>query len=156
MVFKNIFKILREWINWWLKPFPHRFNLPNHSSLRKHPFLLALRHWGRFARRNVCDSATETPYWWRNQCLHNESGSHGVPNINLSNFACLLVDFGEVLCSSAKRPQRRRASRSGCFRRLKSFQPKQGNQQAFFFLDSYQNLKQKFILQINKLNPHWI
>ena len=23
------------------------------SSLRKHPFLLALRHWGRFARRNV-------------------------------------------------------------------------------------------------------
>ena len=36
-----------------------------------------------------------------NQCLHNESGSHGVPNINLSNFACLLVDFDEVLCSSA-------------------------------------------------------
>ena len=36
-----------------------------------------------------------------NQCLHNESGSHGVPNINLSNFALLLVDFGEVLCSSA-------------------------------------------------------
>ena len=28
-------------------------------SLRKHPFLLALRRWGRFARRNVCDSATE-------------------------------------------------------------------------------------------------
>ena len=26
-----------------------------------------------------------------NQCLHNESGSHGVPNINLSNFACLLA-----------------------------------------------------------------
>ena len=24
-----------------------------------------------------------------NQCLHNKSGSHGVPNINLSNFACL-------------------------------------------------------------------
>ena len=36
-----------------------------------------------------------------NQCLHNESSSHGLPNINLSNFACLLVDFGEVLCSSA-------------------------------------------------------
>ena len=36
-----------------------------------------------------------------NQCLHNESGSHEVPNINLSNFACLLVDFGDVLCSSA-------------------------------------------------------
>ena len=33
-----------------------------------------------------------------NQCLHNKFGSHGVPNINLSNFACLLVDFGKVLC----------------------------------------------------------
>ena len=32
-------------------------------SLRKHPFLLALRRWGRFARRNVCDS-----YWWRKIC----------------------------------------------------------------------------------------
>ena len=31
-------------------------------SLRKHPFLLALRRWGRFARRNVCDSAAEIPY----------------------------------------------------------------------------------------------
>ena len=31
-------------------------------SLRKHPFLLALRPWGHFARRNVCDSATEIPY----------------------------------------------------------------------------------------------
>ena len=30
-------------------------------SLRKHPFLLALRRWG-LARRNVCDSATEIPY----------------------------------------------------------------------------------------------
>ena len=36
-----------------------------------------------------------------NQCLHNKSGSHGVQNINLSNFTCLLVDFGKVLCSSA-------------------------------------------------------
>ena len=34
-------------------------------SLRKQPFLLAPRCWGRFARRNVCDSATEIPYWWR-------------------------------------------------------------------------------------------
>ena len=36
-------------------------NLTN-GSLRKHPFLLALRRWERFARRNVCDSATEIPY----------------------------------------------------------------------------------------------
>ena len=34
-------------------------------SLRKHPFLLPLRRWGRFTRRNVCDSAAEIPYWWR-------------------------------------------------------------------------------------------
>ena len=32
------------------------------GSLRKHPFLLALRCRGRFARRNVSDSATEIPY----------------------------------------------------------------------------------------------
>ena len=38
----------------------------NMGSLRKHPFLLALRRWGRFARRNVCDSVTEIPYCWRN------------------------------------------------------------------------------------------
>ena len=31
------------------------------------------------------------------QCLHNKSGSHEVPNINLSSFTCLLVDFGKVL-----------------------------------------------------------
>ena len=31
------------------------------SSLRKHPFLVALRRWGRFTRRNVCDSAAEIP-----------------------------------------------------------------------------------------------
>ena len=29
-----------------------------------------------------------------NQCLHNKSGSHGVPNANLFNFTFLLVDFG--------------------------------------------------------------
>ena len=40
-----------------------------------------------------------------NQCLHNKSGSHGVPNINVSNFMCLLVDFGKVLCSSANELQ---------------------------------------------------
>ena len=36
-----------------------------------------------------------------NQCLHNKSVSHGVPNINLSNFTCHLVDFGKVFCLSA-------------------------------------------------------
>ena len=38
------------------------------ASLRKHPFLLALRRRGRFAQRNVWDSATEIPYWWRKIC----------------------------------------------------------------------------------------
>ena len=39
------------------------------------------------------------------QCLHYKSSSHGVPNINLSNFMCLLVDFGEVLCPYANKLQ---------------------------------------------------
>ena len=40
-----------------------------------------------------------------NPCLHNKSGSHGVPNANLIKFTFLLVDFGEVLCSSANELQ---------------------------------------------------
>ena len=47
------------------------------------------------------------------QCLHNTSGSHGVPNINLSNFACLLVNFGKVLCSSANKLQQNSNASSG-------------------------------------------
>ena len=35
-----------------------------------------------------------------NQCLHNKSGSQGIPNANLFNFTFLLVDFGKALCSS--------------------------------------------------------
>ena len=34
------------------------------------------------------------------QCLHNKSGSHGVPSVNLFNFVFLLVDYGKVLCYS--------------------------------------------------------
>ena len=40
-----------------------------------------------------------------NQCLHNKSGSHGVPNANLFNFTFFLVEFGKVLCSSANELQ---------------------------------------------------
>ena len=40
-----------------------------------------------------------------NQCLHNKSSSHGVLNINLSNFTRLLIYFGKVLCSSANELQ---------------------------------------------------
>ena len=39
------------------------------------------------------------------QCLHKKSSIHRVPNTNLSNFTCLLVDFGKVLCSSANELQ---------------------------------------------------
>ena len=36
-----------------------------------------------------------------NQCSIDKSGSHGVPKANLFNFTFLVVDFGEVLYSSA-------------------------------------------------------
>ena len=41
-----------------------------------------------------------------NSCLHNKSGSHEGPNINLSSVKCFLVDFGKVLCSSAHDQQK--------------------------------------------------
>ena len=60
-----------------------------------------------FVAEDVSRGGTSATQWQKfhtddaNQCLHNKSGSHGVSNINLSNFACLLVDFGKVLCWSA-------------------------------------------------------
>ena len=47
-----------------------------------------------------------------NQFLQNNSGSHGFPNINLSNFTCLLVDFGKVLCLSANELQQNSSASS--------------------------------------------
>ena len=41
-----------------------------------------------------------------NQCIHDKSSIHGVPNANLFNFSFLLVDFGKVLCSSANELQK--------------------------------------------------
>ena len=41
------------------------FDAPLSVSLRIQQFLLAPRSQGRFARRKVCDLATEIPYWWR-------------------------------------------------------------------------------------------
>ena len=58
-----------------------------------------------------CAGGTSATQWQKfhtddaNQCLHNKSSSHGVPNINLSSFMCLLVGFGKVLCSSANELQ---------------------------------------------------
>ena len=61
---------------------------------------------GTFVWRDVCDSVVKIPYTDdANQCLHNKFGSQGVPNIKLSNFTCLLVDFGKFLCSSANELQ---------------------------------------------------
>ena len=64
-----------------------------------------------FATGDVSRGGASATQWQKfhtddaNQCLHNKSGSHGVPNINLSNFACLLVNFGKVLCWSAHKLQ---------------------------------------------------
>ena len=69
-------------------------------SLRKHPFLLALRRWGRSAPQRQKFHTDDAI-----QCLHNKSSSHGVSNTNLSNFTCLLVDFGKLLYSSANERQ---------------------------------------------------
>ena len=61
--------------------------------------------------RDVSRGGTSASQWQKfytddvNQCLHNKSGSHGVPNANLFNFTFLLVDFGKVLCSSANELQ---------------------------------------------------
>ena len=52
-----------------------------------------------------------------NQCLHNKSGSHGVPKANLFNFTdftFLLVDFGNALCSSANELQQN-SNATNCF-----------------------------------------
>ena len=40
-----------------------------------------------------------------NQCLHNKSGSHEVPNVNLFDFMFLLIDYGKVFFSSANELQ---------------------------------------------------
>ena len=48
-----------------------------------------------------------------NQCLHNKSASHGVPNANLFNFTFLLVDFRKVLCLSANELQQDSNASSG-------------------------------------------
>ena len=54
---------------------------------------------------DVFQGGTSATQWQKfhsddiNQCLHNKSGSHGLPNANL------LVNFGKVLCLSANELQ---------------------------------------------------
>ena len=70
-----------------------------------------IRFSSLFAARDVSREGTSATQRQKfhtddaNQCLHNKSGSHGVPDINLSNFTCLLVDFGKVFCLSANELQ---------------------------------------------------
>ena len=64
-----------------------------------------------FVAWDVSCGGTSATQWQKfhtddaNQCLHNKSGSHGVPNTNLYNFTCPLVNFGKFLCSSANEIQ---------------------------------------------------
>ena len=63
-------------------------------SLRTQLFLFAPRRWlGCFARRNVCVSATEIPYWWHKSSLVVMGFQN---NVNLFDFMFLLVDYGKV------------------------------------------------------------
>ena len=39
------------------------------------------------------------------QCLHNKSGNHGVPKVHLFDFMFLLVEYEQVLCSTANELQ---------------------------------------------------
>ena len=69
------------------------------TCLRKHPFLLALCCWGRFTPRNVCSSGRNSILTMQINVYIINPVVMGVPNIFLSNFTCLLVDFGKVQCS---------------------------------------------------------
>ena len=70
-----------------------------------------IRFFSLFAAGNVSRGGTSATQRQKfhtddvNQCLHNKSGSHGVPSAHLFNFTFLLVDFGKVLCSSANELQ---------------------------------------------------
>ena len=70
-----------------------------------------IRFSSLFVAGDVSRGGTSATQWQKfhtddaNQCLHNKSGGHGVPNTNLYNFTCHLVDFGRFLSSSAKELQ---------------------------------------------------
>ena len=74
------------------------------NSLRIQPFLLALRRQRRFARRNICDSATEIPYLWHKICP--ESGQE----LWLVVIAVVLFD---LLCTN-DRQKTREATKVKC------------------------------------------
>ena len=76
------------------------------TALGDRSFVVAcenIRFSSLFAAGDVSRGGTSATQWQKfhtddaDQFLHKKSGSHGVPNINLSNFMCLLVDFGILL-----------------------------------------------------------
>ena len=79
------------------------FALGSEVACERQTFSLAHRRWGTFREEEPQRQKFHTDDV--NHCLHNKSGSHGVPNANLFNFMFLLVDFGKTLCSSANELQ---------------------------------------------------
>ena len=79
------------------------FALGSEVACERQTFSLAHRRWGTFREEEPQRQKFHTDDV--NHCLHNKSGSHGVPNANLFNFMFPLVDFGKTLCSSANELQ---------------------------------------------------
>ena len=80
-------------------------------NLRSRCLETACRFNMPFAARDVSPGGTSMPQRHKfhtddvNQCLHNKTGSYGVPNVNLFDFMFLLVENGNVLCSTANELQ---------------------------------------------------
>ena len=70
-----------------------------YTSLEKQPFLLPLRCWGHFTRNDICDSATEIPYWWCKICLES-----GHKRCRWSSYIVLAIVYEWQ--TKDKRPQR--------------------------------------------------
>ena len=91
-------------------------NNDNNDSLQKRAVISSLL----LVARNILSGGMSAPHAHQqqqqfqttdvNQCLHNKSSSHGVPNVNLFTF--LLVGFGKVLCSSVNELQQNSNSSS--------------------------------------------
>ena len=79
--------------------------LSNIGNLRIQPFLLVPGHLGRLPGGTSAPQRQKLHTDDVNQCLHNESGSHEAPNENLFDFMFLLLDYGNVLRSTANEPQ---------------------------------------------------
>ena len=71
------------------------------SEVWSSSFILAPRRSGHFARRNVCASATEIPYWWREFCP--ESGQELWLVIILIGSNIVLPKVTKVNCKQARK-----------------------------------------------------